>query len=243
MGAQSAIAHSNATDQNEQGNDSVGFFAIEHSFDALLVELAQLNRMYLGLLTARDELPAATRHELSSASSDALEAMATCPFALFSMAPWAESEVERAAVCGLDPRCEKAIDSPTLSFALAAGFFAWHALRVAPSAARALLGLSAAHFEHLRALPLAKVHAMTYGMVVRSNASFSPRWANNEYFWVMLVRAAKEGSSDAMRAVHLLGRQLFAADAMGQVPDFVMRHARRAARPLGPTATASQRRA
>lgn len=183
------------------------------SFNA--TSLTALNYAFIELLRndaateSRWPLPLSITRALPRLSNATLQAMATCPFALFDLRD-AMSDAMRGESSELsrDIRLHESSSALRLQFANSALFYAWHALQASPARARLQLGLEAQTAQCLRA---ASVHTVAAWALARSHV-IVPRWAQHRYFWPRLLRYA-EGGEPELATTFWLGRQLLAAEA------------------------------
>jgi hypothetical protein len=86
---------------------------------------------------------------------------------------------------------------------------AWHLARSEPTAARLLLGLSAANLSVIGGCSLLRLTRLAES---RSDW-LRPRWENRSTIWCDLLRTAGEGDSGALERMRVRGLQLLAAEA------------------------------
>jgi len=145
-------------------------------------------------------------------SSNAVDRLSDCPFALFSLQMFGNRPLEMGRRFAPED-CAMGLVSGV------AAYFAWHLVRVEISSARGYLGLDATTAARLQAMSLGRLHAEVAGAGVGVEA----RWADNQLFWRRLIAAAKEDDAMLAREAHALGRQLLAAEALERIPSVVVR--------------------
>jgi hypothetical protein len=91
---------------------------------------------------------------------------------------------------------------------------AWHLARSEPTAARLLLGLSAANVAVIGGCTLHRLM-----LLAEARAQWlRPRWENRPRIWRDLLRTAAEGDDAALERLRVRGLQLLAADARASGP-------------------------
>jgi hypothetical protein len=86
---------------------------------------------------------------------------------------------------------------------------AWHLARSEPTAARLLLGLSAANLAVIGGCSLSR---LTH-LAENRTQWLRPRWESRPRVWCNLLRTARVGDSRAVERLRIRGLQLLAADA------------------------------
>jgi hypothetical protein len=204
--------------------------------DANQQQLLQLNIDFLKLLTAANQpdaqtsvitrsqlgLPTLQATTLAACSDDAIKTVSGCGFSLFNFSfhladMWErmaktgtqQSSVQRYAndVNGADG-ANNAIEVAYAGFAECALFFAWHLAQQQPMAARIMLGMREETASTLAPLQLWQIRHIAQ----RSYQMLAPRWPQNPYFWVDLLRYASTGNEEHFRFARLMGTQLIAKD-------------------------------
>jgi hypothetical protein len=191
--------------------------------EAVLEPLYELNRAYL-LALARmprqwhaaptgSRLPDPVCIALMSLGPDERDAVARCPFSLFSArfqddGLWAqlaypEGVEEPSAVIDIDPAYANVVAIAQLAF-----FFAWHLAQANAAAARVVFGMSERTLAIFQELTLTRLQQIA----IERPDLLAPRWPERATFWRALLEttrvSAGEGASDA----RLLGLQMLAAD-------------------------------
>jgi len=188
----------------------------------LLAPVAEINQTLLEALrtAARDasrarlpRLLLALREEWMGLDQAAIERAAACPcllldagFAhpLFGARPL--PSVMEAPACGYLAGAEGvALLRRTL-------LLGWHLARANQLAARVLLGMSGVAAQRLAMIRLQELDALAE----RATASAVPRWEQQPRVWRQLLRAARRGQAPQLRAAHLRGLQLLAANCGGE---------------------------
>jgi hypothetical protein len=192
----------------ESKHDDHGKFSSAHR------QLAALNLRYLDILAGEhdssDPIVAGVR-ELSPAEKLAI---AQCPFSLFTLRfeqadAWLHlSTYERR--CAHEPISVSAARADWISTAV---FFAWHLVHVQPLAAQLLLGMNMRVAEILRHVPVSGLTRLAEG----AHAWVAPRWPRHPHFWPSLFRNGRNGDA-LLQSSFLMGRQLFAAEALQAIP-------------------------
>jgi hypothetical protein len=201
--------------------------------DALLARVHELNRDYVELLLAERLLPAPAIpvdtltpkqiESLSRLNDEAREALAGCPYALFTfgfdddrfwMAMLEEPSLD-ADAAAVEMRYGALSSAPMQSaFTEVAIFLAWHTAHINRIAARVVFGMPESIAQRLMRTPLWQVRrvAIDYPGVL------APRWPGNPAFWPDLIRFAAAGDRKKLDTTRLLGNQLIAAELDGVVP-------------------------
>ncbi|MES1190548.1 MAG: hypothetical protein ABUS47_05645 [Steroidobacter sp.] len=209
--------------------------AIAHQpLDANQQQLLQLNIDFLKLLIAANQpdvqasvvtrsqlsLPSVQTTAMSECSDEAIRTMAACGFSLFSFSfhladMWermARSAVQESSVQRYAGDANAAGNSPIevayAGFAECALFFAWHLAQHQPMAARVMLGMREETAAILAPLQLWQCRQIAQ----RSYQMLTPRWPNNPYFWVDMLRYATTKDEEHFRFARLMGTQLIARD-------------------------------
>jgi hypothetical protein len=86
---------------------------------------------------------------------------------------------------------------------------AWHLARSEPTAARLLLGLSAANLSVIGGCSLLRLTRLAEA----HSGWLRPRWENRSAIWCDLLRTAGVGESGALERMRVRGLQLLAAEA------------------------------
>ncbi len=182
-----------------------------------LSQIAELNRLFLSLLTALETTPEQPADRLSlgldeqqraallALSPGCLDALTNAPVALFSL-PLSRPRLGDHAGCEawLSVRAHHA----RLAFATAALSVMWHMLRSAPDWARLAFGLNARQLLWLNTVPISALPQLAVPAAEGLRVRFTRRGA----FWprVLLFAAREDGENLRLAvtaAVHLASAQ------------------------------------
>lgn len=214
---------------------TAGESAIAHQpLDANQQQLLQLNVDFLKLLIAANQpdvqaslitrsqlsLPSVQTTALSECSDEAIQTMAACGFSLFTFSfhladMWermAKNAVQQSSVQRYAGDAGSANHSPIevayAGFAECALFFAWHLAQHQPMTARIMLGMREETAAILAPLQLWQCRQIAQ----RSYQMLTPRWPNNPYFWVDMLRYSTTRDEEHLKFARLMGTQLIARD-------------------------------
>lgn len=183
-----------------------------------LVRIHELNREYLQVLLAEPRvprfgcLPPSLLDRLEALSPTARDAMAECPYALYSLrfddAGFWEALGEQWDAQSLGQRPARSAPSAARSLCEVALFLAWHVAVCNPLATGLLYGMPPGVAQGLARRPLRWLQrvAADYPDLMM------PRWPTNRCFWPNLIDAAGGGDAQRLRMARLLGSQLIAAE-------------------------------
>lgn len=195
--------------------------------EAVLEPLYELNRAYL-LALARmprqwhaaapgSRLPDPVCLALMSLAPDERNAVARCPFSLFSArfhdeALWSQLACpdgveERAAALEIDP-----VYASLVAIGQLALFFAWHLAHANAAAARVVFGMTEQTLAIFQTLTLTRLQQIA----IERPALLVPRWPERATFWRALLEAMPRSRDDGVSDARLLGLQMLAADLPGQ---------------------------
>lgn len=196
---------------------------------ALLLHVQRLNRDYVEVLLAERTRPGPAIavetlsdklvHALAQLNAPARTALASCPFALYSLGFddqrfWNAALAERPGLSGesAEARYGPASTAPTqAAFCEVALFAAWHTACAHRMAARFLFGMPEHVAGRLVAAPLWQVRRIA----LDHPGLLTPRWPGNPAFWPDLVKFAAANDMVKLEAARLLGSQLIAAEFDG----------------------------
>lgn len=198
--------------------------------------LQQLNFDFLKLLIAGSQhgsslnpisrtqlsLPTVQAVTLANCSDDALRLMSAVGFSLFTydfhhVDFWERlaaktanrSAIQRyAAETGEATESAASVEAAYSGYAECALFFAWHMAQHEATEARLMLGMREETAAILAPLETWQCRLMAQ----RSYQTLTPRWSQNPYFWVDLLRYGTTRDEQHFRFVRLMGTQLIAKD-------------------------------
>ena len=199
---------------------------------ALLARTHEMNRDYVELLLAErsllrhgiatETLPPKVLDALERLPLDARQALAGCPYALYSLGFddlkfWSSALAEDAsdaASSSIESRYGVLSSAPIqTAFCEAAMFLAWHTAESEPIAARFLFGMPDTVVRLLCGAPLSRIRRVA----IDYPGLLTPRWPRNPAFWPDLIRFADTMDS-RLEAAQLLGNQLIASELDGTLP-------------------------
>jgi len=172
-------------------------------------QLAELNLHFLNLFARDAVFPDFVQTQMRSLSADAKRSMSQCPFPLFllplqdAVLPCNE-HVNPAPLSGLQE-----INAQT-QWVASVVFFAWHLAQTHVLALRYLLGVDDRTANTLRRLSIADLQRVAERVIGR----VSVRWVHHKFFWPNLMRFARAKDRTRLQMALLLGRQLFATEAL-----------------------------
>lgn len=191
--------------------------------EAVLEPLYELNRAYLHALArmprqwraaaAGPRLPDPVYITLMSLAPDERNAVARCPFSLFSArfhdeGLWSQlahpdGVEERAGAIDIDP-----VSASVVAIAQLALFFAWHLAQSNAAAARVVFGMTEQTLAIFRNLTLTRLQQIA----IERPDLLAPRWPERTAFWRGLLDAIRPSTADGAGDARLLGLQMLAAD-------------------------------
>lgn len=196
--------------------------------EAVLEPLYELNRAYL-LVLARmprhwhvaahgSRLPDPVIIALMSLAPDERDAVARCPFSLFS-ARFHDSDLweqlarpdgveERAPPLDIDPVYANVVAIAQLAF-----FFAWHLAHSNAAAARVVFGMSERTLAIFQELTLTRLQQIA----IERPDLLAPRWPERTGFWRSLLETIRSTGDAGWTDARLLGLQMLAADLPGEL--------------------------
>lgn len=191
---------------------------------SVLEPLHDLNRVWLGLLASAPRrwganssgarLPDPACTGLVSMPAEERAQIACCPFSLFTArfsdgAYWAGVADNAGAREHVVSDADAPHDAALSDFAQIALFFTWHLVRMNPSSARIVLGLSDQTMRTFAGLSLTGLHRIAY----YEPALVCARWPERTWFWLRLCASARR--KDLHDEVRTLGLQMLAAELAG----------------------------
>ena len=184
----------------------------------LLAPIAEINQTLLETLRAaacdpsrvhRPRLLSALREEWVCLDQGALERAAACPYLLLDAGLGRSTFGERAAAGVMDaPASGYLSGAEGVALLRRTLLLGWHLARANRVAARLLLGVSAMTVQWLAVSRLRELEALAE----QRAAAVVPRWEQQPRVWQQLLRAARRGQALQLRAAHLRGLQLLAAN-------------------------------
>ena len=173
-------------------------------------DLGELNRRYLSLLAeqdrfANDNLGSVTLARLQSMAPAALDAIARCPYALFSLQLPKLGELPTVAT--------QVASQQQTQFVLEVLMFIWHGLRSSPAAMTAMFDLDVTARAVLTNCSAGRLIEIAH----HGDTVLRPRWMAHESFWADMINAAECGNARGLRRSILMGRQLLAAERVTRV--------------------------
>ncbi len=184
---------------------------------SILSGIQRLNRDYVEMLIDDvDEqrlaasLPEPVLRGLAALTPAARDAIAECPFALYSPG-FEQQDFWRNGLCessSVTTHIGRQAVSRQSAFALSALFFAWHVANSQRTAAKVLYALPENAIDMLTRMPLSALQ----DSACSESSRLVPRWPTNAAFWPDLVRFAALGDARRLHTTRLHGSQLSAAD-------------------------------